>query len=128
MDALPEPVAGSGGRVRAAYEAPARQVCVLDGEAAAAAIQYALIPSSQRLWLSTSNGAAEVEAFAAEELEVTGAPPATVRLGSSPGIPRASGLAFDRRGNLWVALGSGSCGATPPATWAPLASRAPTSS
>ncbi|NVJ17661.1 hypothetical protein [Myxococcus sp. AM010] len=103
----PEPVAVSGGRVRAAYDAPARQLCVLDGEVANAALQYALIPSSQRLWLSTSNGAAEVEAFAAVDLETTGAPSAAVQLGSSPGIPRASGLAFDRRGNLWVALGSG---------------------
>ncbi|MCX0202704.1 hypothetical protein NMV91_25090, partial [Escherichia coli] len=68
----PEPVAVSGGRVRAAYDAPARQLCVLDGEVANAALQYALIPSSQRLWLSTSNGAAEVEAFAAVDLETTG--------------------------------------------------------
>ncbi|MFY0528474.1 hypothetical protein ACN28I_36710 [Archangium gephyra] len=102
-----EPVAGSGGLIRAAYDAPARQVCVRNGETAAAAVDYALIPSSQKLWLSTSNGAAEVEAFSAADLGVTGSPAAAVLLSSSPSIPRASGLAFDRRGNLWVALGSG---------------------
>lgn len=103
----PEPVAASGGLIRAAYDAPARQVCVRDGEVVTEAADYARIPSSQKLWLSTSNGAAEVEAFASEDLGATGSPAATVLLGSSPSIPRASGLAFDRRGNLWVALGAG---------------------
>lgn len=103
----PEPVAASGGLVRAAFDAPAQEVCVRDGEAVAATVGYTLIPSSQKLWLSTSNGAAEVEAFSEADLGVTGSPGAAVLLGSNPSIPRASGLAFDRRGNLWVALGSG---------------------
>ncbi len=102
------PVASSGGLVRAAYDAPATQeVCVRDGETASGSVAYALIPSSQKLWLSTSNGSAEVEAFAETSLVATGTQSATVLLSSSPGIPRASGVAFDRRGNLWIALGSG---------------------
>lgn len=103
-----EPVATAGGLIRAAYDAPAsQQVCVRKEETASGSVAYALIPSSQKLWLSTSNGAAEVEAFSQENLAATGAPAASVLLRSSPAIPRASGLAFDRRGNLWVALGSG---------------------
>ncbi|WP_342375313.1 hypothetical protein NVS55_28965 [Myxococcus stipitatus] len=103
----PEPVAGSGGLIRAAFDAPEAQVCVRDAQAAASTVDYALIPSSQKLWLSTSNGAAEVEAFAAANLGASGSPAATVLLSSNPAVPRASGLAFDARGNLWMALGSG---------------------
>ncbi len=102
------PVAASGGLVRAAYDAPgAQEVCVREGETANATVSYALIPSSQKLWLSTSNGAAEIEAFAESSLTATGSPAPSVLMGSSPGIPRASGVALDRRGNLWIALGSG---------------------
>jgi sugar lactone lactonase YvrE len=102
------PVATSGGLVRAAYDAPEqKEVCVRDGETANGSVAYALIPSSQKLWLSTSNGSAEVEAFAETSLTATGTQPATVLMRSTPGIPRAVGLAFDQRGNLWVALGSG---------------------
>ncbi len=102
------PVAASGGLVRAAYEAPEKKmVCVRDGEIANGSVAYVLIPSSQKLWLSTSNGSAEVEAFAETSLNATGTQPATVLLTSSPGIPRAAGVTFDKRGNLWVALGSG---------------------
>lgn len=102
------PVAVSGGLVRAAYDAPEKkEVCVRDGETANGSVAYALIPSSQKLWLSTSTGSAEVEAFAETSLTATGTQPATVLMRGSPGIPRAAGLAFDLRGNLWVALGSG---------------------
>ncbi|NTX07237.1 hypothetical protein [Myxococcus sp. CA040A] len=104
---LPEPTGGSGPLIRTAYDAPTSQVCVRDGQTATATVDYALVPSSQKLWLSTSNGAAEIEAFSAESLGASGSPSATVLLDSTPAIPRASGLAFDRRGNLWVALGSG---------------------
>jgi sugar lactone lactonase YvrE len=102
------PVATPGGLVRAAYDAPEqKEVCVRDGETANGSVAYALIPSSQKLWLSTSNGSAEVEAFAESLLTATGTQPASVLMRGSPGIPRAAGLAFDLRGNLWVALGSG---------------------
>ncbi|MCI0570859.1 MAG: hypothetical protein L0Y66_08915 [Myxococcaceae bacterium] len=104
-----EPVAAPGGLVRAAYDASPieQEVCVRDGQTASTAVAYALIPSSQKLWLSTSNGEAEVEAFARESLAQTATIGASVLMHSSPGIPRAAGVAFDRRGNLWVALGSG---------------------
>jgi sugar lactone lactonase YvrE len=103
------PVATPVGLIRAAHDATPepQEVCVRDGGVAAAQVAYQVIPSSQKLWLSTSNGSAEVEAFAETSLRATGTQPASVLLRSSPGIPRAAGLAFDRRGNLWVALGSG---------------------
>lgn len=102
------PVATSGGLVRAAYDAPGEQeVCVKDGATANGSVAYALIPSSQKLWLTTSNGSAEVESFAETSLTTTGTKPATVLMKSSPGIPRAAGVTFDTRGNLWVAVSSG---------------------
>src|SRR5690349_13835597 len=49
------PVAASGGLVRAAYDAPrVKTVCVREGKTVNEPVAYALIPSSQKLWLSTS--------------------------------------------------------------------------
>lgn len=103
----PDPVAVSGGLIRAAYDAPPQTVCVRDGETSDAEVAYAPIPSSQKLWVSSSNGAAEVQAYAAGHLGSSGTVSAAVLLASKPAIPRASGIAFDRRGNLWMAVGSG---------------------
>lgn len=102
-------VAAPGGRVRLAYApvADPETVCVLDGQTATVRITYAPIPTSGRLWSGNTNGSArggsELFSLGRDALGATG----TVTVHSpTVSITRASGLAFDEDGNLWVADGS----------------------
>jgi sugar lactone lactonase YvrE len=94
-------VATSHPRVRTAWRADATPtpVCVREGERVSVAVAYGAIPSSGKLWASNgSGGSAPLLGFAADLLETSGSPAATVAARSQG----AAGGAFDREGNLWV--------------------------
>ncbi len=99
----PEPLAVAGGLIRTAWDAPAAEVCVRDGEMVTVELNWAPVPSSAKLWSGTVNGKGPVVAMGQADLVSTGAAPSAVVLQSKPQINRAQGMAFDRRGNLWVA-------------------------
>jgi hypothetical protein len=76
-------------------------VCVREGMTAAVTVNYTLIATSNKLWLSNGNAEAAMLAYAPSALAATGMPAATVAAKTKS----SAGLTFDAAGNLW-ALGS----------------------
>jgi sugar lactone lactonase YvrE len=99
-------VAGAADPIaRAAYEPTVSGAtggaCVRSGETTTVTVAYALIATSNRLWLSNGNAMAAMLAYAPSALSATGGPTATVAARTKS----SAGFTFDAAGNLW-ALGS----------------------
>ncbi|MBN1205304.1 MAG: hypothetical protein JXB05_10300 [Myxococcaceae bacterium] len=100
-----EPVAVSHPLVRTAYrpEPAPSPVCVREAKSAELTVAFAPIPSSGKLWTSNgSGGSAPLLGFAADVLDTSGSPAATVAATTGG----SEGSAFDREGNLWVVGGT----------------------
>jgi hypothetical protein len=99
-------VAGAADPIaRAAYEptvtGATAGACVVAAQITTVTVNYALIASSGKLWLSNGNGMAAMLAYAPATLAATGMPAATVAAKTES----SAGFTFDAAGNLW-ALGS----------------------
>jgi sugar lactone lactonase YvrE len=91
--------------VRQAFEptigGPASGLCVRTGMTTSVTVSYALIASSNKLWLSNGNAMAAMLGYQPADLAATGMPAATVAAKTES----SAGFTFDAAGNLW-ALGS----------------------
>jgi sugar lactone lactonase YvrE len=88
--------------VRTVYRATATpsDLCIAAG--ATVTIAYAPVPTSNALWITSGNSPRELHGFASASLAASGAP--SPKTEAKVEIP--AGTAFDRRGGLWVAIGS----------------------
>jgi len=103
--------------VRHAYGVPRSWfVCVPDSGSATVTVQYELIPSSNALWMSRSNGPSEILSYAQGDLGASGASAGSSAVGVM--FPSVSGVAFDLDGNLWFASPSGTLARLPAAVLA----------
>jgi ligand-binding sensor domain-containing protein len=93
--------------VKTVYRAPApAAVCVTADGSATLTIAYAAIPTSNKLWMTTSNGKlGELIAFPSSSVRATGAPLPATQVNSQAGHMFARQIAFDFDGNLWAARG-----------------------
>lgn len=95
----PDPIA------RAAYQPTVTGAtggaCVRMGETTTVSVTYAIIASSNKLWLSNGNAMAAMLAYPPDALASSGMPAATVAAKTRS----SAGFTFDAAGNLW-ALGS----------------------
>lgn len=94
-------------RVRSVYDGVAAptSVCVPNGGVGNAALNYAMIPTSNKLWIGNSNSDGEIltfNGFASASLAATGMPPATVPANTDG----SGGFSFDRDGNVWIIGGT----------------------
>jgi sugar lactone lactonase YvrE len=91
--------------VRQAFEptitGPTSGICVRTGMTTSVTVTYALIASSNKLWLSNGNAMAAMLGYKPADLAASGPPAATVAAKTES----AAGFTFDAAGNLW-ALGS----------------------
>jgi streptogramin lyase len=76
--------------------------CLEDASTETITVTYAEVPTSNKLWSTTSNSAAQVVAFASTELGATGAPAATITMKGASGGGAGKSVAFDKEGNLWA--------------------------
>jgi sugar lactone lactonase YvrE len=96
---VPDPI------VRAVFDGTPspRSVCVKDGATASVTLAYALVPTSNKLWVGNSNSASgPLLGFTPSQLGRTGAPRAAIGAYTTG----AGGFTFDRDGNVWVVGGT----------------------
>lgn len=85
--------------VRTAYRATVSTANVtLCGPPVTVTVAYEKIPSSNELWMSNANGAANVLGYPSAALAATSTQAAT----HSPKTKGGKGIAFDKDGNLWA--------------------------
>jgi sugar lactone lactonase YvrE len=94
------------GLVRNAYapKLASSMACVGDGQTTTVSVEYALIPTSGKLWVGTAGAPADASllGFASASLAATGTR-AAARVTNTAG---SSGFAFDRDGNVWIIGGT----------------------
>jgi ligand-binding sensor domain-containing protein len=95
-----DPVTMSDPIVRTAYKATvsAPNADVHCGSLLAVSVTYALIPTSNHLWIGSENSDNDTFGYASASLAASGAPDADVAASTAGSLPGA----FDRDGNLWV--------------------------
>ncbi|MDX2022325.1 MAG: hypothetical protein SF187_18965 [Deltaproteobacteria bacterium] len=91
-------------RVRSVYDGVAAptSVCVPNGGMGNAALNYAMIPTSNKLWVGTTGEGVSFAGFASATLAASGSPAATVAANTNG----SGGFAFDRDGNVWIVGGT----------------------
>ncbi len=89
--------------VRTAYSPTVNSpVCVKDGEVATANVNYAAVPSSNKLWVSGNSGSNKLRAIVANDLNITSTVTPSVVLTTKPSVTAPDTVTFDKKGNLWV--------------------------
>jgi ligand-binding sensor domain-containing protein len=99
--ATPATVIVADSVVRSVFKGTGASACAKDGTPAAITVTYAMVRTSNKLWLNNGPGGAGTLAFASASLRAAGSPAPTV----SQTKPRPADIAFDKDGNLWVASG-----------------------
>ena len=76
--------------------------CVKNNEVTTVNVNYAAVPSSNKLWVSGNSGANKFRAIVGDDLNTTSTVTPSVVLTTNPSVIAPDTVTFDKKGNLWV--------------------------